>query len=74
MLNRCVPFSLRQSIHLIATRQLTLSAAHYAPAQQQATDPIQQLFIQKIREYNEKRKFVLSKQKNNSFRLLSIQI
>lgn len=56
MLNRCVPISLRQSIHLIATRQLALSATNYAPAQQQATDPIQQLFIQKIREYNEKRK------------------
>lgn len=59
MLNRCVPFSLRQSIQLIATRQLALSATNFAPAkQQQGTDPIQQLFVQKIREYNEKRKFV----------------
>lgn len=45
---------------LIAARHLSLSAtlAQQSKQQQQATDPIQQLFVNKIREYNEKRKFV----------------
>ena len=57
MLNRCVPSSLRQSFGLIVARHLSLSASlAQQTKQQQATDPIQQLFINKIREYNEKRK------------------
>ena len=60
MLNRCVPSSLRQSFGLIVARHLSLSASLAQQTkqqqQQQATDPIQQLFINKIREYNEKRK------------------
>jgi len=56
MLNRCVPSSLRG---LIVARHLSLSATFaQQPKQQQATDPIQQLFVNKIREYNEKRKLV----------------
>lgn len=54
MLNRCVP-SLRQSLGLIVARHLSLSTS-LAQSKQQATDPIQQLFVNKIREYNEKRK------------------
>lgn len=58
MLNRCVPTSLRQSFTWIVARQLSLSTslAQQSKQQQQATDPIQQLFVNKIREYNEKRK------------------
>jgi hypothetical protein len=56
MLNRFVPSSLRG---LIVARHLSLSATFaQQPKQQQATDPIQQLFVNKIREYNEKRKLV----------------
>jgi hypothetical protein len=59
MLNRCVPSSLRNSFGLIVARHLSLSATlAQQPKQQQATDPIQQLFLNKIREYNEKRKSV----------------
>lgn len=53
MLNRCVPISLRPSFAWTIARQFSLSTT---VAQQQATDPIQQLFVNKIREYNEKRK------------------
>jgi hypothetical protein len=57
MLNRCVPLSLRNSLGLIVARNLSFSASLAQQAkQQQATDPIQQLFVNKIREYNEKRK------------------
>ncbi|CAF0731309.1 unnamed protein product [Adineta steineri] len=58
MLNRCVPLSLRNSVGLIVARHLSLSAsvAQQSKQQQQVTDPIQQLFVNKIREYNEKRK------------------
>jgi hypothetical protein len=56
-LNRCVPLSLRNSLGLIVARNLSFSASLAQQAkQQQATDPIQQLFVNKIREYNEKRK------------------
>lgn len=55
MLNRCVPISLRPSFAWIVARHFSLSTS-LAQQQQQATDPIQQLFINKIREYNEKRK------------------
>ena len=58
MLSRCVPSSLRGSYSFIVARHLSLSASLAQQKQQQATDPIQQLFITKIREYNEKRKFV----------------
>jgi len=59
MLNRCVPLSLRNSFGLIIARHLSLSATLAQQSkQQQATDPIQQLFINKIREYNEKKKLV----------------
>jgi hypothetical protein len=58
MLNRCVPLSLRNSFGLIVARHLSLSASLAQSKQQQATDPIQQLFINKIREYYEKRKSV----------------
>jgi hypothetical protein len=43
---------------LIVARHLSLSASVAQQSKQQATDPIQQLFINKIREYNEKQKFV----------------
>jgi len=58
MLIRCVPSSLRNSFGLIVARHLSLTAslAQQSKQQQQATDPIQQLFINKIREYNDKRK------------------
>ena len=58
MLNRCVSTSFRQSLTWIVARQLSLSTslAQQSKQQQQATDPIQQLFVNKIREYNEKRK------------------
>ncbi|CAF0921853.1 unnamed protein product [Adineta ricciae] len=57
MLSRCVPSSLRSSYSLIVARHLSLSASLAQQSkQQQVTDPIQQLFITKIREYNEKRK------------------
>ncbi len=60
MLNRCVPLSLRNSFGLIVARHLSLSAnLAQQSKQQQATDPIQQLFVNKIREYNEKRKSVI---------------
>lgn len=39
----------------IAARNLHLSGAVYQ-AQQKATDPIQQLFVTKIREYAQKKK------------------
>jgi hypothetical protein len=58
MLNRCVPLSLRNSFGLIVARHLSLSATLAQSKQQQGTDPIQQLFVNKIREYNEKRKLV----------------
>ncbi len=60
MLNRCISSSVRQSFGLIVARHLSLSAslAQQSKQQQQATDPIQQLFINKIREYNEKKKLV----------------
>ncbi len=61
MLNRCISSSVRQSLGLIVARHLSLSASVAQQSkQQQATDPIQQLFINKIREYNEKQKFVFS--------------
>ncbi|UJR36779.1 hypothetical protein I4U23_029492 [Adineta vaga] len=58
MLSRCVPSSLRGSFGFIVARHLSLSAsvAQQTKQQQQASDPIQQLFVNKIREYNEKRK------------------
>ena len=59
MLNRCISLSLRNSFGLIVTRHLSLSTnLAQQPKQQQATDPIQQLFIDKIHEYFEKRKLV----------------
>ena len=65
MLNRVVPSTLRQSLNVIFTRNLSLSTswAQAKQQQQQTNDPIQQLFITKIREYNEKRKYM----KKNSF-------
>ncbi|CAF0913020.1 unnamed protein product [Rotaria sp. Silwood1] len=56
MLNRCVSSQLRNSYGLIVARHLSLSTNLAQQPKQQATDPIQQLFINKIREYNEKRK------------------
>ncbi|CAF2383681.1 unnamed protein product [Rotaria sp. Silwood2] len=56
MLNRCVSAQLRNSYGLIVARHLSLSTSLAQQPKQQATDPIQQLFINKIREYNEKRK------------------
>jgi hypothetical protein len=55
MLNRVFPSTLR----VIAARHLSLSASlaqQSKQQQQQTVDPIQQLFVTKIREYNEKRK------------------
>jgi hypothetical protein len=57
MLNRIVPASLRHSLGLIVARHLSLSTSLAQQSkQQQAVDPIQQLFVTKIREYNDKRK------------------
>jgi F-type H+-transporting ATPase subunit 6 len=56
MLNRFVPRSLRSSFGLVVARHLSLTTSLAQQPKQQATDPIQQLFVNKIREYNEKRK------------------
>ncbi|CAF0780469.1 unnamed protein product [Rotaria sordida] len=56
MLCRCVSSQLRNSYGLIVARHLSLSTSLAQQPKQQATDPVQQLFINKIREYNEKRK------------------
>lgn len=59
MLNRVVPTTIRRSWSLIACRNLSLTTSlNQQPKQQQIVDPIQQLFVTKIREYNDKRKFV----------------
>ncbi|CAF3333096.1 unnamed protein product [Rotaria socialis] len=55
MLNRCITSPLRNSYGLIVARHLSLSAP-LAQSKQQATDPIQQLFVNKIRDYYDKRK------------------
>ena len=60
MLTRVVPSPFRRSLGLIVARHLSLSASLAQQSkQQQIVDPIQQLFINKIREYNDKRKWVL---------------
>ena len=56
MLNRCITSPLRNSYGLIVARHLSLSAPLAQSKQQQATDPIQQLFVNKIRDYYDKRK------------------
>ena len=57
MLNRVVPSSVRHSFGWIVSRHLSLTTTLAQSKQQQATDPIQQLFVSKIREYYEKRKW-----------------
>ena len=67
MLNRVVPSSVRHSFGWIVSRHLSLTTSlAQSKQQQQATDPIQQLFVNKIREYYDKRKSVFSKRLNES--------
>lgn len=58
MLKHWIPSPLRGSFGWIVARNLSLSAPLAQAKQQQATDPIQQLFVNKIREYYDKRKSV----------------